>query len=84
VTPRNLHGKEGVDGSSPSEGSEIKEIGSGTVGLGGGLLRQRPERVDELECVLGELAGARTPEGVFACVTDPSHLPEWQARVVWR
>ena len=25
---------------------------------------------------------ARTPEDVFAYVTDPSHLPEWQASVV--
>jgi uncharacterized protein YndB with AHSA1/START domain len=32
--------------------------------------------------IVASIEISRSPEDVFACVTDPSHLPEWQGGVV--
>jgi hypothetical protein len=48
--PRNLNGKEGVDGSSPSEGFEFSLLGASLVGCGGdGALLKRPRDVHTVD-----------------------------------
>jgi uncharacterized protein YndB with AHSA1/START domain len=40
------------------------------------------KRRETMTTIVSSAEISRTPEDVFAYVTDPSHLPEWQASVV--
>lgn len=47
-----------------------------------GRFKKRQEEGDEMPAIKESIDIARRPEEVFSYVTDPSHLPEWQASAV--
>jgi hypothetical protein len=71
LPPKNLHGKEGVDGSSPSEGFEIKEIPANRLVLVSvqsvsGAVGPGVEHFVELSGCRGALA--QRENGLFGCL----------------